>query len=255
MKTINFRYLDLFKTPKGNDTSGTVKPIAHLIVLIAGLTIACSLGPGATETVLTPIVPSTEDLACTNEFSEFEQLYQEKREQGFDLTQVDEFLELYAEACLDQNFLEATEIIIMATEALEQMGESPSSLNGSQLSPTITPTLPPVSTNHPIEPPSSPSPVEQQKIVPPTKGIYLGAYNFDDNGLSAFEEAIGKKVAILGHSYDIKDGGTENTLPFFDIAGHERWRQNGYITIYNLETGLEFPNPQFTPQDIIEGRP
>jgi hypothetical protein len=247
-----------------------------------GLSIACSLGSSATKigadtpipeptpTLATntpqveptlsltptsfPIEPATDPPACTDQFSTFQRLYEEKEGQGFDLRQVDALLERYKNVCRDQNLPEAEEILGMAMKALEQMRDS-SSLSGvPEESLTITPTL-----SVPATPPATPAsllaPAGRQKIVPPEEGVYLGAYNFEGTGLLNFEEAIGKKVAITGYTPDIKNnGGIENSLPSFDIEGNERWYQKGYLTTYSLETGLGFPDPTFTPQDIIEGR-
>ena len=99
------------------------------------------------------------------------------------------------------------------------------------------------------------------KIVAPANGVYLGAYDFLD-GIRAFEQAVGKKVALLCPN-DISEparggcveGGVENTLPGRLCTG---WRDAcynaGYITNIGLETSLGFPNAVFTPQDIIDGK-
>ena len=104
-----------------------------------------------------------------------------------------------------------------------------------------------------------PTPTSGLKILAPDKGVYLGAYDFGGDGIKTFEQAIGTKVAIGNPSY-INDGGTENTLPCFDTAGHERAYQEGYTTTYEIEAALGCDKagwctkPLFTPQDIINGK-
>jgi len=91
-------------------------------------------------------------------------------------------------------------------------------------------------------------------ISPPNGGVYLGVYNWNGSGVQTFEQAIGRKVAI-GNPYSINDGGTENRWPSFDIAGHEKNWQAGYVTWTGIETGLGvFDDPKFIPQDVIDGK-
>lgn len=95
--------------------------------------------------------------------------------------------------------------------------------------------------------------ISSKIVAPPNGGVYLGTYNWGDNGVQIFEQIIGRKVAI-GNPYSTHDGGTENTWPSFDVAGHEQNWQAGYITWTEIETGLgAFENPKFIHQDVIDG--
>jgi hypothetical protein len=179
---------------------------------------------------------------CSDQFPFVQQLYEEKQSQGFDLSDVDELLDQYEAACLSGHSGDAAEILFETIEKLERM------VAASAVSPEAQPTPTPAQNSAPVV-------TGRQKIIAPSQGVYLGAYNFEGVGLENFEKAIGRKVALVGYTPDIRNnGGQENARPAFDLAGNERWYQRGYITAYSLETGLGFANPKFTPQDIIAGR-
>lgn len=91
-------------------------------------------------------------------------------------------------------------------------------------------------------------------IPPPNDGCYLGVYNWAGTGVETFEQIIGRKVAI-GDPYPTSGGGTENTWPSFNPAGHEQNWQAGYVTCIGIETGLgAFTDPKFIPQEVIDGK-
>ena len=89
-------------------------------------------------------------------------------------------------------------------------------------------------------------------IAPPGGGVYLGAYNWEGDGLAVFERVIGRRVAI-GMPYATDCGGSENTWPYFTSTGYEEAWQEGYVWQTGIETALGQPNPKFIPQDVIDG--
>lgn len=93
------------------------------------------------------------------------------------------------------------------------------------------------------------------KIVPPDRGVYLGAYDWLEfgktPGVAEFEKAVGKKAAIV-RPLTLKDiSGSDNPAVFFDVAGHEAAFQNGYATFYGIE--YRIPSAKTSPQAIING--
>jgi beta-mannanase len=92
------------------------------------------------------------------------------------------------------------------------------------------------------------------KILPPTTGIYLGAYDYFENGtnpgIKEFETAIGKKVAIGKPKY-IKFGGAEGTTPAFDLSGALTAYNEGYTQVFGIEYMVN--STTHTPQSIING--
>jgi hypothetical protein len=92
------------------------------------------------------------------------------------------------------------------------------------------------------------------KIIPSPSGIYLGAYNWGGNGISNFENAIGKKVAIAGQTCPR----SESLPPFFNKTCMNDWFNRGYIGLFSFEWSPDFSrqagtNGRYSPQQIING--
>lgn len=106
----------------------------------------------------------------------------------------------------------------------------------------------------PPRPPGSRGRPGLKILPPPGGGIYLGAYNYQNSGVSDFEAAVGKKVAIFptGVGTSCRDGGTEGTLPRIDVACRERLWQQEYVSTYGIEALSR--RGAFSNQDIIDGR-
>jgi len=120
------------------------------------------------------------------------------------------------------------------------------------------PADPPSAGLPPENPPSAnPAPGSSLKILPPDRGVYLGAYD-QFNGLTNFENAIGKKVAIAHPSYlkDVNNWFDGQGQPHFDIAGHDRAWNEGYLTFYGIEYSSRSQDPSLrtTAQGILEGK-
>ena len=90
------------------------------------------------------------------------------------------------------------------------------------------------------------------KIVAPQNGIYLGAYNWLENGekpgVKEFEDAIGKKVAIVG----VQCISPETQKFKINVSCLNELYSKGYVTSIDI-TARDPTNKNFTAQDIING--
>ena len=140
------------------------------------------------------------------------------------------------------------------------LGGSPPQPSGQQVRPPIIDEVPPPSAG------ALPQTTLEKtlRLLPPSKGVYLGAWNQDGVGRKLFEEMVGRRAPIIGGGYDTdcQDRGTEGTKPKIDIACREARFKNGYVSTYTIETyalnedsDSTSPLPEkVTPQDIIDGK-
>ena len=87
------------------------------------------------------------------------------------------------------------------------------------------------------------------KIVAPSKGIYLGAYNWMESnrkpGVMEFERATGSKVALTGGGFCISDEGQQFSI---NAASLKKLNEKGYAVLTDVTPR------RFLPQQIIEGQ-
>ena len=95
------------------------------------------------------------------------------------------------------------------------------------------------------------------KIIPPTTGVYLGTYNWQEYGkkpgVKEFEDALGKKVAIVGARCV-----TPENLSFkIDVVCLNDLYNRGYVTEIDISGRVQSTGSipkRFTAQEIIDGK-
>jgi hypothetical protein len=87
------------------------------------------------------------------------------------------------------------------------------------------------------------------KILPHSTGIYLGAYNWGGDGIKAFEDAVGKKVALIGGSTPcgVPESIVEN---YGDLSCAQNIYNKGYVGGFEHRCG----NYNNYAQEYIEGK-
>jgi len=97
------------------------------------------------------------------------------------------------------------------------------------------------------------------KIVAPQNGVYFGAYNYEENGVQGileFEEAVGKKVAIIsGQVCESGVGGGEGSAVAteLDVKCYNDLYEQGYISTVEF-LGFFGGGGYFTTQEVIDGK-
>ena len=96
-------------------------------------------------------------------------------------------------------------------------------------------------------------PGDSLKIQPPGIGIYLGAYDWMENGekpgIEEFETAVGKKVALTGGGVCIS---AENQPFSIDVSCLQTKYDNGYTILTDIS--LRESDKIYLPQEIIDGQ-
>lgn len=100
------------------------------------------------------------------------------------------------------------------------------------------------------------------RLLPPQKGVYLGAWDQDGVGMEIFEKLIGRTAPLFGGRCN-QEGGAEGTRPTININCREEQFKKGYIHTYGIETYARkedsktisaLPAGVVTPDDIIDGK-
>lgn len=96
-------------------------------------------------------------------------------------------------------------------------------------------------------------PGDSLKIQPPGIGVYLGAYDWMENGekpgIEEFETAVGKKVALTGGGVCIS---AENQPFSIDVSCLQTKYDNGYTILTDIS--LRESDKIYLPQEIIDGQ-
>lgn len=86
------------------------------------------------------------------------------------------------------------------------------------------------------------------KIIAPSNGVYLGAYNWQENnrkpGLKEYEDAIGSKVALTSGGVCVSSEGERFAV---DVSCLKRLNEKGYVVL------IDVVPRGYSPQQIIEG--
>ena len=93
------------------------------------------------------------------------------------------------------------------------------------------------------------------KILPPQRGVYLGQTQFNEGDISAFERAIGRRVAIAGDISVMQgqeEAGEKGSLQFNVPLAEKYWQQGAFVLsgAYEVTPG----HKPFTVDKLLRGR-